>query len=407
VNIDHGSEAETFRDEIRAFLQDGVPPNVKEKLELRQLSGSEPSYSNLTKDEYLDWHRALYKKGWVAPHWPINHGGLGWTPLQRHVYEEELGLAGVPRILPFGPTMVGPVIMEFGSDQQKEHFLPRILSGEDMWCQGYSEPSSGSDLASLKTRAVRDGNDYIVNGSKIWTTSAHWADMIFCLVRTDTDVKKQEGISFLLINMHDPGIEVRPIITFDGGHEINQVFFDDVRVPTTNLVGEENKGWTYAKFLLKHERGSVAAIGAQKRQLMRLKEIARAEQSNGGRLIEEPTFRDKISRAEIDLMALEYTELRAVSAATLGDVPGTEVNLLKIRGSEMQQKISELMVEAIGYYANPFLPESAETGWNGEPVGQEYGAHLAPDYFNWRKSSIYSGSTEVQKNIISKMVLGL
>ena len=407
MNIDHSSEAETFRDEIRAFLQDGVPPNVKEKLELRQLSGSEPSYSNLTKDEYLDWHRALYKKGWVAPHWPINHGGLGWTPLQRHVYEEELGLAGVPRILPFGPTMVGPVIMEFGSDQQKEHFLPRILSGEDMWCQGYSEPSSGSDLASLKTRAVRDGNDYIVNGSKIWTTSAHWADMIFCLVRTDTDVKKQEGISFLLINMHDPGIEVRPIITFDGGHEINQVFFDDVRVPATNLVGEENKGWTYAKFLLKHERGSVAAIGAQKRQLMRLKEIARAEQSNGGRLIEEPTFRDKISRAEIDLMALEYTELRAVSAATLGDVPGTEVNLLKIRGSEMQQKISELMVEAIGYYANPFLPESAETGWNGEPVGQEYGAHLAPDYFNWRKSSIYSGSTEVQKNIISKMVLGL
>ena len=407
MNIDHSSEAETFRDEIRAFLQDGVPPNVKEKLELRQLSGSEPSYSNLTKDEYLDWHRALYKKGWVAPHWPINHGGLGWTPLQRHVYEEELGLAGVPRILPFGPTMVGPVIMEFGSDQQKEHFLPRILSGEDMWCQGYSEPSSGSDLASLKTRAVRDGNDYIVNGSKIWTTSAHWADMIFCLVRTDTDVKKQEGISFLLINMHDPGIEVRPIITFDWGHEINQVFFDDVRVPATNLVGEENKGWTYAKFLLKHERGSVAAIGAQKRQLMRLKEIARAEQSNGGRLIEEPTFRDKISRAEIDLMALEYTELRAVSAATLGDVPGTEVNLLKIRGSEMQQKISELMVEAIGYYANPFLPESAETGWNGEPVGQEYGAHLAPDYFNWRKSSIYSGSTEVQKNIISKMVLGL
>ena len=407
MNIDHGSEAETFRDEIRAFLQDGVPPNVKEKLELRQLSGSEPSYSNLTKDEYLDWHRALYKKGWVAPHWPINHGGLGWTPLQRHVYEEELGLAGVPRILPFGPTMVGPVIMEFGSDQQKEHFLPRILSGEDMWCQGYSEPSSGSDLASLKTRAVRDGNDYIVNGSKIWTTSAHWADMIFCLVRTDTDVKKQEGISFLLINMHDPGIEVRPIITFDGGHEINQVFFDDVRVPTTNLVGEENKGWTYAKFLLKHERGSVAAIGAQKRQLMRLKEIARAEQSNGGRLIEEPTFRDKISKAEIDLMALEYTELRAVSAATLGDVPGTEVNFLKIRGSEMQQKISELMVEAIGYYANPFLPESAETGWNEEPVGQEYGAYLASDYFNWRKSSIYSGSNEVQKNIISKMVLGL
>ena len=303
--------------------------------------------------------------------------------------------------------MVGPVIMEFGSAEQKEYFLPRILSGEDMWCQGYSEPSSGSDLASLKTRAVRDGDDYVVNGSKIWTTSAHWADMIFCLVRTDTDVKKQEGISFLLINMHTPGIEVRPLITLDGGHEVNQVFFTDVRVPATNLVGEENKGWTYAKFLLKHERASVAAIGAQKRQLQRLKEIARGEQSSGGKLIEEPTFRDKISKAEIDLMALEYTELRAVSAANLGETPGTEVNLLKIRGSEMQQKISELMLEAIGYYANPFLPESAEPGWNETPVGPEYGAHLAPDYFNWRKSSIYSGSIEVQKNIISKILLGL
>ena len=231
--------------------------------------------------------------------------------------------------------------------------------------------------------------------------------MIFCLVRTDTDVKKQEGISFLLINMHTPGIEVRPLITLDGGHEVNQVFFTDVRVPATNLVGQENKGWTYAKFLLKHERASVAAIGAQKRQLQRLKEIARGEQSSGGKLIEEPTFRDKISKAEIDLMALEYTELRAVSAANLGETPGTEVNLLKIRGSEMQQKISELMLEAIGYYANPFLPESAEPGWNETPVGPEYGAHLAPDYFNWRKSSIYSGSNEVQKNIISKMVLGL
>ena len=407
MNIDFGTEAAAFREEITSFLRDSVPPRVQEKLKLRQLSGSEPSYSNLTRDEYIEWHQTLHKKGWVAPHWPVEHGGLGWSPLQRHIYEEELGLAGVPRILPFGPTMVGPVIMEFGSAEQKEYFLPRILSGEDMWCQGYSEPSSGSDLASLKTRAVRDGDDYVVNGSKIWTTSAHWADMIFCLVRTDTDVKKQEGISFLLINMHDPGIEVRPLITLDGGHEVNQVFFTDVRVPATNLVGEENKGWTYAKFLLKHERASVAAIGAQKRQLQRLKEIARGEQSSGGKLIEEPTFRDKISKAEIDLMALEYTELRAVSAANLGETPGTEVNLLKIRGSEMQQKISELMLEAIGYYANPFLPESAEPGWNETPVGPEYGAHLAPDYFNWRKSSIYSGSNEVQKNIISKMVLGL
>ncbi|HIM72228.1 MAG TPA: pimeloyl-CoA dehydrogenase large subunit, partial [Alphaproteobacteria bacterium] len=320
---------------------------------------------------------------------------------------EEIGLAGTPRVMPFGVNMVGPVIMEFGTNAQKEYYLPRILSCEDVWCQGYSEPSSGSDLASLKTRAVRDGDQYVVNGSKIWTTSAHWADLIFCLVRTDTEVKNQEGISFLLINMHDPGIDVRPIITMDGGHEVNQVFFTDVRVPVTNLVGEENKGWTYAKFLLKHERAGIAAIGSQKRQLNRLKEIARAEQSNGQALIEEPRFRDKISKAEIDLMALEYTELRAVSAANQGGVPGTEVNLLKIRGSEMQQKISELLIEAIGYYANPFVPDSFEAGWNEEPIGPDYAATLAPEYFNWRKSSIYAGSNEVQKNIISKMVLGL
>lgn len=407
MNFDYESETETLRNEVQMFLRDGVPAIVREKLELRQLSGSEPSYSNLTKDEYLEWHKALYEKGWVAPGWPNEHGGLGWTPLQSHIFDEELGLAGVPRILPFGPTMVGPVIMEFGNDAQKAHYLPRILSGEDIWCQGYSEPSSGSDLASLKTRAIRDGDHYVVNGSKIWTTSAHWADMIFCLVRTNPDVKNQEGISFLLINMHDPGIEVRPIITLDGGHEINQVFFTDVRVPTSNLVGEEDKGWTYAKFLLKHERSSVAAIGAQKRQLMRLKEMAQGEQSNGTRLIEEPRFRDKISKAEIELMALECTELRAVSATSHGEVPGTEVNLLKIRGSEMQQKISELMIEAIGYYANPFMPETAEPGWNEERVGPSYGAHVAADYFNWRKSSIYSGSNEIQKNIISKMVLGL
>ena len=349
----------------------------------------------------MEWHKILYTKGWAAPNWPEEHGGTNWTALQCHIFDEEIGLAGTPRILPFGVNMVGPVIMEFGNDTQKSRYLPRILSGEEIWCQGYSEPGSGSDLASLKTRAVQDGDHYIVNGSKIWTTSAHWADMIFCLVRTDTKVKKQEGISFLLINMHDPGIEVRPIITMDGGHEVNQVFFQDVKVPIANLVGEENKGWTYAKFLLKHERAGIAAIGSQKRQLKRLKDIARAEQNNGQPLLEEPRFRDKISRAEIDLMALEYTELRAVSAASQGDAPGTEVNLLKIRGSEMQQTISELLIEAVGYYANPYTPDSREPGWNEEPIGPDYAASLAPEYFNWRKSSIYAGSNEVQKNIIS------
>ena len=398
MNLEYSDADQAFREEVQNFLRDNTPSTIRTKIDARQ---------KLTKEDYMAWHKILYGRGWVAPNWPVEFGGTGWTPLQCHIFDEEIGLAGSPRVLPFGVNMVGPVIMEFGNDTQKAHYLPRILSCEDVWCQGYSEPGSGSDLASLKTRAVRDGDEYVVNGSKIWTTSAHWADMIFCLVRTDTNAKNQEGISFLLINMHDSGIDVRPIITMDGGHEVNQVFFEDVRVPITNLVGEENKGWTYAKFLLKHERAGIAAIGSQKRQLNRLKEIARAEQSNGQALIEEPRFRDKISRAEIDLIALEYTELRAVSAANQGKIPGTEVNLLKIRGSEMQQKISELLIEAIGYYANPFVPDSFDAGWNEEPIGPDYAASLAPEYFNWRKSSIYAGSNEIQKNIISKMVLGL
>ena len=398
MNLEYSDADQAFREEVQNFLRDNTPSTIRTKIDARQ---------KLTKEDYMAWHKILYGRGWVAPNWPVEFGGTGWTPLQCHIFDEEIGLAGSPRVLPFGVNMVGPVIMEFGNDTQKAHYLPRILSCEDVWCQGYSEPGSGSDLASLKTRATRDGDEYVVNGSKIWTTSAHWADMIFCLVRTDTNAKNQEGISFLLINMHESGIDVRPIITMDGGHEVNQVFFEDVRVPITNLVGEENKGWTYAKFLLKHERAGIAAIGSQKRQLNRLKEIAQAEQSNGQALIEEPRFRDKISRAEIELMALEYTELRAVSAANQGRVPGTEVNLLKIRGSEMQQKISELLIEAIGYYANPFVPDSFDAGWNEEPIGPDYAAALAPEYFNWRKSSIYAGSNEIQKNIISKMVLGL
>ena len=398
MNLDYTDSDQSFRHEVQNFIQDNLPAEIKAKIDAKQ---------KLTKNDYMAWHKILHSRGWVAPNWPVEFGGPGWTPLQCHIFDEEIGLAGVPRVLPFGVAMVGPVIMEFGTNAQKEHYLPRILSSEDVWCQGYSEPGSGSDLASLKTSAVRDGEEYVVNGSKIWTTSAHWADLIFCLVRTDTKAKNQEGISFLLIDMHDPGIDVRPIITLDGGHEVNQVFFEDVRVPIANLVGEENKGWTYAKFLLKHERAGIAAIGSQKRQLNRLKEIARAEQSNGQPLIEESRFRDKISRAEIDLMALEFTELRAVSTANQGGVPGTEVNLLKIRGSEMQQKISELLIEAVGYYANPFIPDSFQAGWNEEPIGPNYAATLAPEYFNWRKSSIYAGSNEVQKNIISKMVLGL
>ena len=398
MNLNYSEADQTFRTEVQNFIRDNLPSASQAKIDKNQ---------KFAKEDYLTWQKVLYERGWVAPNWPVEFGGTGWSPLEAHIFDEEIGLSGSPRVLPFGVMMVGPVIMEFGSKEQKELYLPRILSGEDIWCQGYSEPGSGSDLASLKTRAVRSGEEYVVNGSKIWTTSAHWADMIFCLVRTNPDVKKQEGISFLLIDMHSPGISVHPIITMDGGHEVNQVFFEDVRVPVENLVGEEDKGWTYAKFLLKHERAGIAAIGSQKRQLHRLKEIANAEQSNGVPLINESRFRDKISKVEIDLMALEYTELRAVSAANQGNVPGTEVNLLKIRGSEMQQKISELLVEAIGYYANPFVPDSFQSGWNEESIGPDYAATLAPEYFNWRKSSIYAGSNEIQKNIISKMVLGL
>ena len=397
MNIDHGSEAETFRDEIRAFLQDGVPPNVKEKLELRQLSGSEPSYSNLTKDEYLDWHRALYKKGWVAPHWPINHGGLGWTPLQRHVYEEELGLAGVPRILPFGPTMVGPVIMEFGSDQQKEHFLPRILSGEDMWCQGYSEPSSGSDLASLKTRAVRDGNDYIVNGSKIWTTSAHWADMIFCLVRTDTDVKKQEGISFLLINMHDPGIEVRPIITLDGGHEINQVFFDDVRIPIENVVGEIDRGWDIVVTTLSVERGSSSQHARLEADLDLLIEATKRAPRAHGTAADDPQVRQRVAGFAAEMMVMRMSAYRNAWRISQEGLPGPEGSTLKVFWSELDQRLKKAAVEILGPRA--MVPE-------GDPLALDDG-YWAYESLWSRAATIYAGTSEVQRNIIANRVLGL
>jgi hypothetical protein len=361
----------------------------------------------LDREDYLTWQRILNDKGWLAPSWPAEYGGTGWTAVQKHIFEEELAFAEAPRVIPFGVTMVGPVVIAFGSDAQKSRYLPRILTSEDWWCQGYSEPGSGSDLASLRTKAVRDGDHYIVNGSKTWTTMAHWADMIFCLVRTDPKAKNQEGISFLLMDMKGPGITVQPIVTIEGGHEVNTVFFEDVRVPAENLVGEENKGWTYAKFLLGHERAGIAAVGQSKRQIEKVKDIARAEQSGGRPLIEDGRFRDKVSNVEIRLMALEYTELRSLAAESKGQAPGPEASLLKIKGTEVQQAITELAIEAVGYYANPYIPEAFQDGWNEAPVGPDYAAAAAPRYFNWRKSSIYGGSNEIQKNIIAKMVLGL
>jgi len=303
--------------------------------------------------------------------------------------------------------MVGPVIINFGNDEQKAEHLPRIRNGQIFWCQGFSEPGSGSDLASLKTRAIRDGDDYIVNGQKTWTTLAQFADWIFCLVRTDTEVKKQEGISFLLIDMKTPGITVRPIITLDGEHHVNEVFFEDVRVPASNRVGEENKGWDYAKFLLVNERFGIAGIGQSREQLDQLKVIAQNERKNGRPLIEDPIFKSRIARVEIDLMALELTNTRILVAEQNGEGVGALSSILKIRGTEIQQKLAELQMHAVGSYATPWVPESLNADWNGIPIGPDYASARTPRYLDQRKTSIYGGSNEIQKNIIAKAVLGL
>jgi alkylation response protein AidB-like acyl-CoA dehydrogenase len=391
-------EEQAFRNEVRAFIEAKLPADISHKVEYGL---------RLKRDDFIRWQKALFEKGWIAPNWPKKYGGTGWTPMQRHIFDEELGRAWSPMIIPFGLTMVGPVIYTFGNDAQKERFLPRILSSDDWWCQGYSEPGAGSDLASLKTRAVRDGDDYVVNGQKTWTTYAQYADWIFCLVRTDPAAKQQEGISFLLIDMKSPGITVKPIRTFDGGAEVNEVFFDDVRVPAENLIGEENKGWTYAKFLLGHERTSIARVGGSKKALARLKDIARKEVSRGRPLIEDARFRDRIAEVELELLALESVVLNGLASEARGRPPGPEASLLKIKGTVVQQGLTELALEAIGPYAAPYIPEAFEAGWNEAPVGPDYAMALAPTHFNVRKTSIYGGSNEIQKNIIAKMVLGL
>jgi alkylation response protein AidB-like acyl-CoA dehydrogenase len=396
MDLSYTPEDIAFRKEVRAFIDANLDPATRAKVK---------GDKRLEKAEFVAWQKALYRKGWIAPNWPTEYGGPGWTPTQRHVFEEELAYGHCPRIIPFGLKMCAPVLMKFGSQAQKDHYLPRILSSEDWWCQGYSEPGSGSDLASLQTKAVRDGDHYVVTGMKTWTSTAQHADMMFCLVRTSSTPKKQEGISFLLIDMHSKGITVRPIQTIDGSAEVNEVHFDDVRVPAKNLVGEENKGWTYAKYLLGHERTGIAGVAHSKDQIKRLKQIASAERSGDRSLLETQRFRDKISQVEIDLMALEMTELRTVYAESVGRVPGPEASILKIRGTEIQQAITELLFEAVGHYAFPV--EDDRAGSNEPPIGPDYAGRLAPHYFNWRKSSIYGGSNEIQKNIIAKLVLGL
>ena len=386
-----------FRDEVRAFIAENYPADIKARFD----SGAEP-----LKEDFVRWQKILHAKGWVAPAWPTEYGGTGWTSTQRYIFQEELGAANTPGIIPFGLAMVGPVIYTFATEEQKQRFLPRILSSDDWWCQGYSEPGSGSDLASLKTKAVRQGDKYIVNGSKTWTTMAQFADWIFCLVRTDSTVKQQEGISFLLIDMKSPGITVRPIITMDGGHEVNEVFLDNVEVPAENLIGQEGQGWTYAKFLLGHERSGIAAVSRSKKGIARLRQIAKAETVDGQPLIEDDSFLRKVTELEIDLTALEYTELRTLARESQGKGPGPESSILKIKGTEIQQAITELAVEAAGYYAMPFNRRAMD-GANEPPIGPGYTAFVGPSYFNMRKTSIYGGSNEIQKNIIAKMVLGL
>jgi pimeloyl-CoA dehydrogenase large subunit len=400
MDLRYTDEELAFRDEVRAFLKDNLPEDIRQKM----IDGE-----SMDKDDLVTWSRILNEKGWAVPHWPKEYGGTGWDPMRQYIYLEETQKWPAPQPLAFGVNMVGPVIYTFGNDAQKERYLPAIANLDDWWCQGFSEPGAGSDLASLKTRAVREGDHYIVNGQKTWTTLAQYADWIFCLVRTDPDAKKQSGISFLLIDMKTPGIEVRPIVTIDGGREINEVFLTDVKVPVENLVGEENKGWDYAKFLLGNERTNIARIGMSKQRIARIRELAAKEMSSGRPLIEDERFREKLASVEIDLKALELTQLRVVAAdAKRGNTgkPDPASSILKIKGSEIQQATTHLLMQVMGPHALPYHSGDLD-GSNELPIEPDYAATAAPSYFNVRKVSIYGGSNEIQKNIIAKAVLGL
>ena len=388
MDLNYSPEEAAFRDEVRAWIGANVPTELRDKV---------LNYRELSKDDLLRWHKTLAKKGWVAPHWPKEWGGTGWTVVQRYIFEEECGAAGAPPIVPFGVRMCAPVLLRFGTDAQKQRFLPRMYNGEDFWVQGYSEPGAGSDLASLKTRAVRDRDDYVVTGQKILTTLGHYGDWIFCLVRTDPKTeKRQDGISFLLVDMKSPGITVRPIVLLDQSREVNEVFFDEVKVPAENLVHEENKGWTVAKFLLGYERMGTGNIAVCKRELARVKELA---QRAG--LLDDPRFGDRLTRVEVELMALEITNLRFLDQLRGGRPPGAEVSLLKIKGTEIQQALTELMMQTAGPLAPIFRPVAPAAPFDA------FTAALFPRYCNVRKATIYAGSNEIQRNIIAKATLGL
>ena len=398
MDLNFSAEEEAFRTEVREFLQAELPQRLARKVQ---------KGSRLSKADLEMWHAILNARGWLASHWPQEYGGTGWSAVQSFIFENECALAGAPRIVPFGVSMLGPVLIKYGNEMQKRHWLPRILDGSDWWCQGYSEPGSGSDLASVKTTAVRDGAHYVVNGQKTWTTLGQHANMIFCLVRTRPDGKRQAGISFLLIDMNSPGVEVRPIITLDGEHEVNEVFFSDVHVPVENLVGEENDGWSCAKYLLTYERTNIAGVGQSTAALARLKAVASRQRKNGQPLSLDPAFAARMARVEIELDNMRTTNLRVIAAVAGGGAPGAESSMLKIRGTQIRQEISSLARRAMGPYARPFVPESLDDCGHVEPIGPEGAASAAAQYFNNRKLSIFGGSNEIQKNIISRMILGL
>jgi len=387
MDLNFSADEIAFRDEVRAFVATRLPDDIRDRVR----RGDERQVA----DDLRRWQRILFDHGWGATMWPAEFGGTGWDKTRQYLFDIECVTGDAPIQLPFGLKMVAPVIMRYGSDAQKARFLPRILDGTDWWCQGYSEPGSGSDLASLKTRADREGDHYVINGQKAWNTLGQHADWIFCLVRTDPSAKPQRGISFLLIDMKTPGIRVQPTRLLDGRHEVNEIFFDDVRVPVENLVGEENAGWTYAKFLLGHERTNIAGIGASRRELARLKRMAGESRRHGAALLDDPIFATRIAQVELELKALEVTNLRVIFAEARQQAPGPEASMLKIRGTEILQRISELQVEALGSRALQF-------DGDGEDVPRAVG-----QYMNLRKLSIYGGSNEIQRNIIAQMVLQL
>ncbi len=398
MDLNFTDDERAFREEARRFFRTEIPEAIRRK-------ASEGEH--LTKDDMVTSQRIMNGRGWATVNWPVEWGGQPWSPVQVYLYQDEMQQAAVPPPIAFNVTMVGPVIAQFGNDEQKRRFLPRCANADDFWCQGFSEPGSGSDLASLRTRAERKNGKYIVNGQKIWTTLAQYADWIFCLVRTDPGAKKQEGISFILLDMKTPGITVRPIVTIDGGREVNEVFFDNVEVPAENLVGQENKGWDYAKFLLGNERTGIARVGASKAKVQRIKELASLERVGDHPLIEEPRFREKLAAVEVELKALEMTQLRVVSDERNREKgrQNPASSILKLKGSVIQQQLTELMMDVVGPYVMPYQPP--EEGQNEPFVGPDYAAGAGPSYFNYRKTSIYGGSNEIQRNIIAKAILGL